>query len=512
MAGLGETSVGKCSDKTTQNVRQVIAEINTHASDYDGCGILNQLKTQLRTERNKTVERLSNSERKHTELIRNHYAAMRKQVDTVYRGSLVRLNETTDGYQAHMRNVDLTTQLGESLISSARGNASSLEHIGGLLKALRTTQLDMKSDIDSMPARLRRAVYVAQEMDAAPVGGTCQTHVLSCSSDEGLACLSEGGSCSEASSETADAELCPDMTATTDAQPCPDKTATTDAEPCPDQTMTADAQPQEPCSDLRSDVLKTIYADEGLFTVMPCGDIVSISYRSVRITATNATVDHPKWCKRWSPCFVSCQQRQLLIVNCESSAEGGGVYLYDADYRFNRAIRVDKPKHAALARGGDIVVVTEPQRRWDEWLHKYNRENVRVGFAKNIEMVKTSYVAISPHRGDVIITHPGGVIAFASDLTARWQYPCRRGGKGKLRDPRGVCIDATGSVLVADYDGDCLLELSQEGAFIRMIDLYDLGVVMPSTLLLCDDDQLWISRKCANGYQCELRCIHYNIL
>ena len=496
MAGLGETSVGKCSDETTQNMRQVIAEINTHASNYDGCGILNQLKTQLRTERNKTVERLSNSERKHTELIRNHYAAMRKQVDTVYRGSLVRLNETTDGYQAHMRYVDLTNQLGESLISSARGNMSSLEHIGGLLKALRTTQLDMKSDIDSMPARLRRAVYVAPEMDAARVGGTCQTHVLSCST-EGLACLSEGGSCSEASPETA----------------------------------SPDAQPQ-------STVLKTIDADEGLYTVMPCGDIVLIRHSSVRITPANATstqgksvktrtpryatstqlstVDHPKWCKRWSPCFVSCQQRQLLIVNCESSAEGGGVYLYDADYRFNRAISVDKPTHAALARGGDIVVVIKPQTGLmfgrDEWLHKYNRENVRVSFAKKTEMIKTSYVAISPHRGDVIITHPGGVIAFASDLTARWQYPCRRGGKGKLRDPRGVCIDATGSVLVADYDGDCLLELSQEGAFIRMIDLYDLGVVMPSTLLLCDDDQLWISRKCANGYQCELRCIHYNIL
>ena len=146
----------------------------------------------------------------------------------------------------------------------------------------------------------------------------------------------------------------------------------------------------------------------------------------------------------------------VVVTNRGSWYRGGGAYVFAEDGRYTgESVRVDKPRDAAALDDRRIAVVRydDDERCGSLEVYDVTTNKLMSSFpCGNDKPDFSSYhISVSPVPREVIVSHPGGVTAYSSaDLDPRWEYRRREDGAGQLRDPRAVCVDQAGRVLVCD--------------------------------------------------------------
>ena len=217
----------------------------------------------------------------------------------------------------------------------------------------------------------------------------------------------------------------------------------------------------------------------------------------------------PDGIREWSPRRVNAyrdgERAVVVITNVCSRADGGGAYVFAEDGRYTgERVRVDGPDDAAALDDRRIAVL-----RYDDgmcgWLEVYDYKtnklmsSVLCGTKQSYSLY---YISVSPVTREVIVSHRGGVTAYSSaDLAPRWEYGLREDGAGQLRDPRGVCVDQSGRVLVSDVGTRRVAVLSEVGEYVTALSTDGFMEDGPFGLTLTRHGQLVM---CGHDYNGEL--------
>ena len=239
--------------------------------------------------------------------------------------------------------------------------------------------------------------------------------------------------------------------------------------------------------------------------VTPSGDIELACHAKGLITQNETkTVNRtqrnftPGGVKKWSPLDVTlCKDESLLIVNHALAKDGGGCFIVNRERTKAGRIPLDKPLSAACVNGVDAIVLRQSEG---------NRFCIEVRNMKTGKVMATTapkpqvhdaimypqFITVHDVTGHILITHQGGVTSLSyPDLEVRWTY---RGVSGKeVRDPRGVCVDSAGRILVADFGTRRVLILDGDGEYITAFRTKHLSRDPPQSLALTKDGHLVIT-------------------
>ena len=197
------------------------------------------------------------------------------------------------------------------------------------------------------------------------------------------------------------------------------------------------------------------------------------------------TLPRPPDVTPWTPYRVASSADRIFVSN----RDGVGIVEYSARGEFVRVLLRGLFGPVSLAVCQDKLVIS----CWDGWnptLHLYDIGEegmppptkthghgmpgmistehiklIRKHAVKSLGLL--NYVTINETTGDLVISHPGGVMAVDTDFAARWSYPCTDSGPDRLRAPWGVATSAGGDVFVIDRDSGRVLRLTQHGQFKR---------------------------------------------
>ena len=207
--------------------------------------------------------------------------------------------------------------------------------------------------------------------------------------------------------------------------------------------------------------------------------------------------------RKWSPLTVNAhrdgERAVVVVTNRGSRGEGGGAYVFAEDGRYTgERVLVDDPCDAAALDDRRITVVRhdhdESYSRLEVYDVKTNKLMSSVLCGTNQPAYSPCYISVSPVTCEVIVSHTGGVTAFSfADLALRWEYRCRRDGAGQLRDPRGVCVDQAGRVLVCDAATRRVVVLSEVGEYVTALSTDEFMENGPYKLTLTRHGQLVMS-------------------
>ena len=183
----------------------------------------------------------------------------------------------------------------------------------------------------------------------------------------------------------------------------------------------------------------------------------------------------PDGIRKWSPYRVNAysdgERAVVVVTNPCSRDDGGGAYVFAEDGRYTgQRVRVNRLIDAAALDDRRIVVLRfDPGVRLEVYDVKTNKLIPSVQYGA-IESYFSLYISVSPLTREVILSHRGGVTAYSSaDLAPRWEYDLQEDGAGQLGDPRGVCVDQTGRVLVSDVDTGRVVVLSEVGEYVTAL-------------------------------------------
>ena len=209
----------------------------------------------------------------------------------------------------------------------------------------------------------------------------------------------------------------------------------------------------------------------------------------------------PDGIKGWSPRRVNAyrdgERAVVVVTNDCPRDDGGGAYVFAEDGRYTgERVRVDGPEDAAALDDRRIAVLrydgVERCRRLEVYDVKTNKLMSSVLCATK-QSYSLYYISVSPVTREVIVSHRGGVTAYSSaDLAPRWEYGLREDGAGQLRDPRGVCVDQSGRVLVSDVGTRRVVVLSEVGEYVTALSTYGFMKRGPYALTLTRHGQLVI--------------------
>ena len=211
----------------------------------------------------------------------------------------------------------------------------------------------------------------------------------------------------------------------------------------------------------------------------------------------------PDGIRRWSPRRVNAysgEERAVVVVtNLRSRADGGGAYVFVEDGRYSgERVRVDQPHDAAALDDRRIAVLrydgVESCGRLEVYDVKTNKLTSSVVFGTNHSLFSSYHISVSPVMREVIVSHCRGVTAFSpADLAPRWEYGLREDGAGQLRDPRGVCVDQAGRVLVCDAATGRVVVLSEVGEYVTALSTHGFVKSGPYRLTVTRHGQLVMS-------------------
>ena len=210
----------------------------------------------------------------------------------------------------------------------------------------------------------------------------------------------------------------------------------------------------------------------------------------------------PPEIKEWSPFRVNAydggEHPVVFVANNCSRDDGGGVYVYTADGRFTgKTISVDHPLAAAALDDRRVAVLVRDKGRFRGWVDMYDLETgTSNATSKDIAKDWTRHISVSPVTREIIVSHKEGVTALSpADLTPRWEYHCRADGAGQLYQPRGVCVDQAGRVMLGDWGRRLVVVLSEDGEFLTIISTDSFIKSGPYGLTLTRHGQLVMSGK-----------------
>ena len=210
--------------------------------------------------------------------------------------------------------------------------------------------------------------------------------------------------------------------------------------------------------------------------ITACGDRVCV-YDQAGEYVRNFT--RPDGIRDWSPYWVNAysdgERAVVVVTNPCSRDDGGGAYVFAEDGRYTgESVRVDGPEDAAALDDRRIVVLRfDPGKRCvrlEVYDVKTNKLICSVPCGTNQSSYSPYYISVSPVACEIIVSRRGGVTAYSSaDFAPRWEYDLREDGAGQLRDPRGVCVDQTGRVLVSDVYTGRVVVLSEVGEYVTAL-------------------------------------------
>ena len=217
-------------------------------------------------------------------------------------------------------------------------------------------------------------------------------------------------------------------------------------------------------------------------TAAVTGDIIAAHSYRVRVydQAGEYVRDftRPDGKTKWSPFRVNAysdgERAVVVVTNHCSRDDGGGAYVFAEDGRYTgERVRVDRPLDAAALDDRRIAVMRFDEDERSGRLEVYDLKTYKL-ISSVVCGTNKSYrlydISVSPVTREVIVSHSGGVTAFSSaDLAPRWEYGLREDGAGQLRDPRGVCVDQAGRVLVSDAVTGRVVVLSEVGEYVTAL-------------------------------------------
>ena len=185
----------------------------------------------------------------------------------------------------------------------------------------------------------------------------------------------------------------------------------------------------------------------------------------------------------------------IFVANWCSRADGGGVYVYTADGRFTgKTISVDHPLAAAALDDRHVAVLMFDNGKCRGWVEVYDLETgTSNATSKGYKITNNGFghISVSPVTPEIIVSHQQGVTALSpADLTPRWVYHCRADGAGQLHQPRAVCVDQAGRVMVGDWGTRRVVVLSEDGEFLTTLSTDSFIRDGPYGLTLTRHDQL----------------------
>ena len=212
---------------------------------------------------------------------------------------------------------------------------------------------------------------------------------------------------------------------------------------------------------------------------------------------------------KWSTYGVNAYrdgERAVVVVTNHCARDvGGGAYVFAEDGRYTgESVRVDRPLDAALVDDRRIAVLRYDQDercgRLKVYDVKTNKLISSVQCGANQPSYSSYHISVSPVTREIIVSHPGGVNAFSSaDLAPRWEYGLREDGAGQLCDPRGVCVDQAGRVLVSVARTRQVVVLSEVGDYVTALSTDEFMKNRPYKLTLTRHGQLVMSGKSHDG-------------
>ena len=208
----------------------------------------------------------------------------------------------------------------------------------------------------------------------------------------------------------------------------------------------------------------------------------------------------PDGIRKWLPVGVNAysdgERAVVVVTNPCSRDDGGGAYVFAEDGRYTgQRVRVNALIGAAALDDRRIVVLRYgPGVRLEVYDVKTNKLISSVQCGANRSFFSSYHISVSPVACEIIVSHDGGVTAFSSaDLAPRWEYGLREDGAGQLGDPRAVCVDQAGRVLVSDTRTRRVVVLSEVGEYVTALSTGGFMKLGPYGLTLTRHGQLVMS-------------------
>ena len=174
------------------------------------------------------------------------------------------------------------------------------------------------------------------------------------------------------------------------------------------------------------------------------------------------TLMKPSNVREWNPCYVSSMDDGILVSNCVSSGDGGGVMRYTHDGAFSRKVcEYDAPRGMTRWRGRVVVIDANDKAGHVDVYDDKDGQLVRKHRKEDQALPRAANVTNNPKTQDLIVTSGSGVTALSEDLEHRWDFP------GESTWVRGVSVCQDGHVLINDADAGRVLVLSPGGEFVR---------------------------------------------
>ncbi|XP_067672050.1 tripartite motif-containing protein 2-like isoform X2 [Haliotis asinina] len=125
------------------------------------------------------------------------------------------------------------------------------------------------------------------------------------------------------------------------------------------------------------------------------------------------------------------------------------------------------------------------------------------------DIIHIPYHICASRTGNILVSDYGSRSVYCLSPVGEVVFADMPRGERNPQDPRGITVTKSGDIFLADCGANVIMQLSEDGQFVRHVLSVKNGIVKPSGLCVDDQDQLYV---CLKGEVKVFRCGPVNCL